>query len=57
MLEVLQEAYELVEHDLLTTDDFRDFVFTNVAGFYAGSNPDFFKGTTVEQAVAALTTI
>jgi len=56
MLEVLEEAYELVEHDLLTIDDFRDFVFTNAARFYTDSNPDFFTGTTVEAAVAAMTT-
>lgn len=54
MLEVLEEAYELVEHDLLTTDDFRDFVFANAARFYTGTNPDFFAGTTVADAVAAV---
>ena len=52
MTEVLEEAYELVEHGLLSRDDFRDFVFANVATFYAGPNPSFFRDTTVETAVA-----
>jgi hypothetical protein len=54
MTEVLEEAHELVEHGLLTRNDFRDFVFANVAAFYAEPNPSFFNGTTVEAAVTAL---
>jgi hypothetical protein len=54
MTEVLEEAYELVEHELLTADNFRDFVFANAARFYGGANPRFFNGTTVQDAVAAL---
>ncbi len=54
MTEVLEEAYELVERDLLSTDNFRDFVFGNAARFYAGANPNFFNRTTVQDAVAAL---
>ncbi|MFN0092548.1 MAG: amidohydrolase family protein [Acidimicrobiales bacterium] len=54
MREVLEEAYELVEHELLTDADFRDFVFVNTARLYAGTNPEFFKGTTVEAAIAGL---
>jgi len=50
MTEVLEEAYELVEHGLLTEEDFRDFVFTNPVTLWTGMNPDFFKGTVVEQA-------
>ncbi len=34
--------------------DFRDFVFRNPSTLYAGTNPDFFKGTVVEDAVNAL---
>jgi predicted TIM-barrel fold metal-dependent hydrolase len=52
MSEVLEEAYELVEHGLITADDFRDFVFTNPASLHTAMNPDFFKGTVVEDAVA-----
>lgn len=51
--DVLHEAFELVEHGLITPDDFRDFVFGNPVRFYAGANPDFFKGTRIEAQVAA----
>ena len=33
---------------------FRDFVFTNPTTLWTGMNPDFFKGTVVEQAVSNL---
>jgi hypothetical protein len=52
MSEVLEEAHELVEHGLIATDDFREFVFTNAARLHTALNPDFFKGTVVEDAVA-----
>jgi hypothetical protein len=52
MSEVLEEAYELVEHRLITEEDFRQFVFANPASLHTGMNPDFFKGTVVEEAVA-----
>jgi hypothetical protein len=52
MNEVLEEAYELVEHELITPDDFREFVFTNAARLHTALNPAFFKGTVVEDAVA-----
>jgi hypothetical protein len=51
---VLHEAYELVEHGLVTEDDFCDFTFRNAAVLYAGTNPDFFRGTRVEEPVADL---
>jgi predicted TIM-barrel fold metal-dependent hydrolase len=51
---VLEEAYELVERDLLDDDDFHDFVFAHAAALHGGMNPDFFKGTVVENDVAAL---
>ncbi|MCL0101882.1 amidohydrolase family protein [Dehalococcoidia bacterium] len=50
---VIEEAYENVEKEILSEDDFRDFVFGNAVRFYAGSNPDFFKGTPAESAAAA----
>ena len=37
-----------------TSGAFRDFVFTNPARFYTGTNPAFFEGTVVEDAVAGL---
>ena len=52
MREVVEEAYELVEDELITADDFRDFTFTNAVHLYAGMNQDFFKGTVVEEAAA-----
>ncbi|PYN24862.1 MAG: amidohydrolase [Candidatus Rokuibacteriota bacterium] len=52
MTEVVPEAYELVEHELITADDFRDFMFTNAVRFWGEVNPDFFKGTAVEKAAA-----
>ena len=52
MTEVLEEAHELVEHGLITGEDFREFVFTNAARLHTALNPDFFKGTVVEDAVA-----
>jgi predicted TIM-barrel fold metal-dependent hydrolase len=52
---VLGEAYEMVEDERISIDDFRDFVFTNPGHLYLDSNPDFFKGTSVEEAVADIT--
>lgn len=54
MNEVVEEAHELVEKGLITEEDFRDYTFTNAATLYAGMNPDFFKGTVREAAVAKL---
>lgn len=52
MSKVLAETYELVEDDLLTREDFRKFVFSNVARMYTSMNPKFFNGTAVESSVA-----
>ena len=49
MTEVVPEAYELVEHGLITEDDFQDFMFANAVRFWGEVNPDFFKGTVVEK--------
>lgn len=51
--EVLEEAWELVEHELITASDFRKFTFSHVVNLHGGMNPDFFKGTIVEGAAAA----
>ena len=48
MTETLAEAYELVEKDLITKADFKDFVFANIVRLQAGLNCDFFKGAVVE---------
>ncbi len=52
MTEVVPEAYELVEHELITEDDFRDFMFANAVRLWGDVNPDFFKGTVVEKQAA-----
>ena len=48
MREVVEEAYELVEHELISEEDFRDFMFTNSVNLYGKVNPTFFDGTAVE---------
>jgi len=42
---VMAEAYELVEDEILTEDQFRQFVFENPAQLFLDQNPDFFAGT------------
>jgi hypothetical protein len=54
MTEVLEEAYELVERELLDERDFEEFVFKNPALLHAKMNPDFFKGTIIEDDVSQL---
>jgi hypothetical protein len=51
MADAAHEAYELVEEGLLSEENFRDMVFTNAVKFWTSTNPDFFKGTIVEDAV------
>ncbi len=50
-LEVLPEAWELVEDERLTEADFRDFTFANAARLWG---PTVFDGTAVEAAVRAV---
>ena len=50
--DVIPEAYEIVEKGFVTEQDFREFTFSNAARLHTGNNPNFFKGTVVEQAVA-----
>ena len=47
--QVLAEAWELVEKDLISEDDFRAFTFANAVQLHGGMNPDFFKGTVIEE--------
>jgi predicted TIM-barrel fold metal-dependent hydrolase len=53
MTEVLEEAYEMVEDGHITEADFREFTFANPIRLHAGMNPNFFKGTVVEESVDA----
>jgi len=55
MTEVLEEAWELVEHGMIGESDFREFTFENAARLHTALNPSFFAGTAVEGAVAKLT--
>ena len=41
MKDVVPEAYELVEDELITEDDFRDFMFINPVRFWGEANPNF----------------
>jgi len=52
MRDVLAEAWELVEHGHLDTDDFRAFTCTNVVEMVTSMRPDFFVGTAVEHDIA-----
>jgi predicted TIM-barrel fold metal-dependent hydrolase len=52
MAAVVPEAYELVERELITHEDFRDFMFENAVRFWGEVNPGFFKGTAVEKPAA-----
>ena len=54
MSEVLEEAYELVDDGLMTSDDFKAFTFDNPVHFWTSGNRDFFRGTAVEADVEAL---
>ena len=49
----LPEAYELVEENLITKDNFRDFTFANSVHLWGTQNPRFFEGTAVAKAAAA----
>lgn len=51
LTQVLAETWSLVEHEVLSEQDFRDLVFSNPARFYAENNPVFFKETAVEDKV------
>jgi predicted TIM-barrel fold metal-dependent hydrolase len=50
--DVIPEAFEMMEKGFVTEHDFREFTFVNAARLHMGNNPDFFKGTIIEQAVA-----
>jgi predicted TIM-barrel fold metal-dependent hydrolase len=46
---VLAEAYELVEHDVLSEVDFERFAFTNTLESLTATNPDFFASTAIDE--------
>lgn len=51
---VLTEAWSLVRAKLLTEENFRELTFVNPAMMHLSMNPDYFRGTVVEDAAAAL---
>jgi predicted TIM-barrel fold metal-dependent hydrolase len=53
MAEVLEEAWEMVDHGWIDEAAFEKFTFANPVDFYTGTNPSYFKGTVVEAAVDA----
>lgn len=52
--EPVPEAYELVEKELITEADFRDFTFANAVRLWGTQNPRFFDGTVVAKEAAAV---
>jgi len=48
MNQVIVEAYELLEHGLLSPEQFKEFTFTNPIRLHGGANPGFFEGTVIE---------
>ena len=52
---VLPQAHSMVDGDILTEADFRDFAFVNPARLHTAMNPKFFEGTVVADAVRPLT--
>lgn len=53
MAGVVPEAYEMVECELMTAKDFRDFTFGNAVRLFGRQNPRFFGGTRVAKEAAA----
>jgi predicted TIM-barrel fold metal-dependent hydrolase len=51
MAEVLEEAWEMVDHGWIDEEAFKKFTFSNPVRFYTETNPAFFKGTKVDAAV------
>jgi hypothetical protein len=51
---VLTEAWSVVNARLLTEENFRDFTFVNPAMMHLSMNPDYYRGTVIEDATAVL---
>ena len=52
MTDPIEEAYELVEHGVITEQDFRELTFVNPVRLHGGANPRFFDGSVCEHAAA-----
>jgi predicted TIM-barrel fold metal-dependent hydrolase len=55
MAGVVTEAHGLVRKELLSPEDFRDFVCRNPARMFTAQNPGFFDGTVLESRARELT--
>jgi predicted TIM-barrel fold metal-dependent hydrolase len=55
--QVLSESYELVEQGAITESDFKAWVFGNPYKLYTEANPEFFRGTAVEEVLKKATPI
>jgi predicted TIM-barrel fold metal-dependent hydrolase len=51
---VLTEAWLLLQAKLLTPENFRDLTFVNPAMLHLSMNPDYFRGTVIEDAAEKL---
>jgi predicted TIM-barrel fold metal-dependent hydrolase len=51
MDEMLGSAHEAVDQERISPDDFRAMTFANPVELFAGTNPDFFRGTAIEKEV------
>jgi predicted TIM-barrel fold metal-dependent hydrolase len=49
--QVLSDSWKLVEEEVISEADFKALVYQNPYDFYTANNPDFFKGTAVEEAL------
>ena len=54
MTETLVQAHSLVDKGLIDDTDFCDFTFGNIVRLHGQVNPEFFKGTVVEDAAGKL---
>jgi predicted TIM-barrel fold metal-dependent hydrolase len=54
VLDVVPEAWEMVERGIVDEAGFRAFAFENVVSLFTGTNPAFFDGTVVADTAAKL---
>jgi hypothetical protein len=54
MAKVVPSAFTLLDEDLMTADQFRDFMFANAVRLHGRANPEFFRGTAIETEASAV---
>ena len=55
-LQILPSSYKLVQRGILTEQDFQEFMADNPIGLHGKMNPDFWKGTVVEDYATQILT-